>query len=68
MEIIEEGIAMNEEKDICVLCGCETPYNKEDHIDRRYHYVEGAGQLCKECYDHCEALRYYTSPWELSQK
>ena len=53
---------MNEEKDICVLCGCETPYNKEDHIDRRYHYVEGAGQLCKECYDHCEALRYYTSP------
>ena len=38
-------------KDICVLCGVETPYNFETHIDYRYGYVEGTGQLCKSCYD-----------------
>lgn len=41
------------EKDNCVSCGRETPYSKDQHIDTRYHYIEGAGQLCKECYDHC---------------
>jgi hypothetical protein len=50
------------EKDNCVLCGRETPYYKDEHIDTRYHYIEGAGQLCKECCEHCDGLRYYTSP------
>lgn len=38
-------------KDICILCGVETPYDFETHIDYRYGYVEGAGQCCKVCYD-----------------
>ena len=38
-------------KDTCILCGAETPYEFETHIDYRYGYVEGAGQLCKSCYD-----------------
>lgn len=38
-------------KEICVLCGKESIYDKDTHIDRRYFYVEGAGQLCRECYD-----------------
>ena len=50
------------EKDNCVLCGCETPHYKDEHVDARYHYVEGAGQLCKECADKCDAMRWYTSP------
>ena len=50
------------EKDMCHLCGCETPHYKDGPIDKRYNYIEGAGQLCQECYDHCEALRFYTSP------
>lgn len=37
-------------KDNCVLCGDETPYEKTENINNRYHYIEGAGQLCKECY------------------
>ncbi len=57
-----EELNNNKEKDVCVLCGSETPYYKSDHVSSRYHYIEGAGQLCKECYDHCEALRFYTSP------
>jgi len=51
-----------EEKDPCYLCGRETPHHKDEPIDKRYNYIEGAGQLCQECYDHCEALRFYTSP------
>lgn len=38
-------------KDTCVLCGVETPYDYETHIDLRIGYIEGAGQLCKSCYN-----------------
>jgi hypothetical protein len=37
-------------KDTCVLCGIETSYDVETHIDFRTGYVEGAGQLCYKCY------------------
>ena len=33
----------------CVICGAETPYRFNEHIDYRFNYVEGAGQLCSEC-------------------
>jgi len=33
-------------KDKCVMCGAETPYEFETHIDYRIGYVEGAGQTC----------------------
>jgi hypothetical protein len=39
------------EFDHCILCGIETPYKRSTDINYRYHYVEGAGQLCKTCYD-----------------
>jgi recombinational DNA repair protein (RecF pathway) len=38
-------------KDKCVMCGEKTAYDELDHIDYRYFYVEGAGQLCPECYN-----------------
>ena len=38
-------------KDKCVYCACETEYSVNEHIDLRMFYVEGAGQLCKECWD-----------------
>lgn len=34
----------------CVMCSKETTILKSTHIDFRYGYVEGAGQLCRECY------------------
>jgi hypothetical protein len=37
--------------ELCVLCGAETPYKFYEHIDMRYGYVEGCGQLCEKCYD-----------------
>ena len=38
-----------EEHDACVMCGELTKYKKIDHIDNRYGYVEGVGQLCFKC-------------------
>jgi hypothetical protein len=34
----------------CIMCSKETTILKSTHIDFRYGYVEGAGQLCRECY------------------
>ena len=41
--------------DKCVSCGKETDVPRTANVDTRYHYVEGAGQLCPECY-----IRIYT--------
>ena len=38
-------------KDKCVSCGVETQYDAFDHIDLRYFYIEGCGQLCPKCFD-----------------
>jgi len=38
-------------KDKCITCGKETPYHLDVNIEYRSHYVEGAGQLCKQCWD-----------------
>lgn len=38
------------EKDRCVLCWGETEYSKNTPIEDRQFYIEGAGQLCEECY------------------
>ena len=35
----------------CVSCGVDTPYKFSDNIFIRNCYIEGAGQLCQECYD-----------------
>lgn len=34
----------------CILCGMETTMLKTTHIDFRTGYIEGAGQLCRECH------------------
>ena len=38
-------------KDKCVNCEKETPYHMDVNIDYRDYYVEGAGQLCEDCYN-----------------
>ena len=38
-----------EETEICVSCGEPTTYKRSDHIDYRFHYIEGVGQLCSDC-------------------
>jgi len=38
-------------KDKCVSCGVETQFDQNMDINYRFYYVDGGGQLCKECYD-----------------
>lgn len=35
--------------DLCVICKADTGIPTETHIDERAFYIEGAGQLCKDC-------------------
>ena len=37
-------------KELCIIRGEESDYSYDTHIDYRVGYVEGAGQLCKECH------------------
>jgi hypothetical protein len=37
-------------KETCILCGKETTVDINTHVDYRTGYIEGAGQLCAECY------------------
>lgn len=66
------------EKDNCILCGVETEYTKNTHIDYRYGYIEGAGQLCKVCFNNandremvCVPKNYfidYSNNYDLGEK
>ena len=37
--------------DTCVSCNSVTEVLINEPVTTRHHYVEGAGQLCKVCYD-----------------
>ena len=37
------------EIEICISCGKETKYKKDDDVTHRHNYIEGAGQLCFVC-------------------
>ena len=37
-------------KEYCILCGRLTETAKGKSLSEREHYIEGAGQLCRECY------------------
>jgi hypothetical protein len=47
----QENKTKKNEYDRCVICAKETPYLVSTHIDMRFFYVEGAGQLCEDCYN-----------------
>jgi hypothetical protein len=40
----------NDTYEDCILCGVKTTTLKTTHIDFRTGYIEGAGQLCIDCY------------------
>jgi len=41
----------NSKLDKCVVCGVDTQYRVDEHIDFRMGYIEGCGQLCLDCWD-----------------
>lgn len=52
-------------KDKCIMCGVETEYDVHTNINLRFRYVEGAGQLCKKCYDGDEPEKIIPVPADL---
>ena len=38
------------ETEKCVTCGIDTEVPVNEHVDLRKYYVEGAGQLCAQCW------------------
>jgi len=43
-------ININKETEECIVCHKQTNIPKDLDIDLREYYIEGAGQLCKECF------------------
>lgn len=41
---------IEKEKDKCVKCNEPTKYTRDTPIHLREGYIEGAGQLCAECF------------------
>ena len=37
-------------RELCIRCGKPTPYDINTPITVRRYFVEGAGQLCEECF------------------
>ena len=42
------------EMDECIVCGIKTDETKDKHIDFRFNYIEGTGQLCGKCIEKYE--------------
>jgi hypothetical protein len=40
----------NMETEKCVMCGGDTKVARQSYVDERAFYVEGAGQLCRDCW------------------
>lgn len=40
-----------EEYERCVVCQKMTKVKVKDHVAKRRYYIEGAGQLCKDCWE-----------------
>lgn len=64
-------------KDKCVICGDPSPYDFDVDINYRHFYVEGAGQLCQDCYLNMnneniavpkKLIKQYPNDSELGQK
>jgi len=43
---LKQEMKDSEEYDTCVICGKQSPYTRNTHIDFRIGYVEGGGQGC----------------------
>lgn len=42
----------------CIVCNIETNVPVSEHVDHRNYYIEGAGQLCKECFESVNSKKY----------
>lgn len=53
IEYMENKYNKKEEDNVfetCIMCGKKTKVLMSTHIDHRIGYIEGAGQLCMDCF------------------
>ena len=43
-------VTHDETSEHCIVCNAPTQYKRSDHVDYRSYYIEGAGQLCPNCF------------------
>ncbi len=43
-------VTQENKKEKCVMCSSKTEYDIHTHIDLREYYIEGSGQMCRDCY------------------
>jgi len=46
---IENGDFDVEKNEKCIMCNVETDVPRSMHVDVRVNYIDGAGQLCRNC-------------------
>jgi hypothetical protein len=53
IEKLKRGFHAEEDFERCIIPNCKkiTTIRKNTNIRLREYYVEGAGQLCKQCYE-----------------
>jgi len=44
----------------CVVCDKQTNVPVDLHVDYRNYYIDGAGQLCEECFFRLDNKKYIT--------
>jgi hypothetical protein len=49
-EAVQLELFPNDIYEDCILCDEKTTTLKTTHVDFRTGYIEGAGQLCRDCY------------------
>jgi len=42
----------------CIVCDIVTDIPRNKHIDLREYYIEGAGQLCEQCFNNIDQKKY----------
>ena len=46
VDILSLGQIPDDEPEVCLVCGKQSPYTKSTHIDLRTGFLEGVGQGC----------------------
>jgi hypothetical protein len=71
---LDTGVSGNSEKEYeyCVLCGKMTEVRKDAPVGTRTFYIDGCGQLCRECFASLyaveKAMENCPEKWELNRR
>ena len=56
--VLENNDFKVEQYEKCIVCEVDTNVPRYLHVDYRDYYIDGAGQLCKECYTNINNKKY----------